>query len=568
MLKTERKRNMNDLKEGKKHSFMVNVAIILFSQVMVKLLGLIYRMVITNINGFGDAGNGFYTAGFQVYTLLLAISSVGIPNAISKMVSEKMALKDYKGAHHIFKTAFILFAAIGAVCSVLLFFGADFIAHYVVKMDGVEYTMRALSPSIFFVCISSVIRGYFVGLQNMKATSTSQILEQVFKCTLTILFVVLAVGQPPEIMAAWANFATSVACTLSFLYLIVFYMRRKKGIWKLVRTTAVESIAPPMGKMMKAILMISIPISLGSIITAVNRVIDTATITRGIEVAFANGIPAHGSVEAILSPTLHQLNQEAVRLAGLLSKSDTLINMPLALNIAFATVLVPSISGALAVGNYKEASSKVTYSLLISILLILPCAIGYISLAKPIYLLIYPKAPLGYDLLQLSAIALIFTALNQTISGSLQGLGKVFTPATGLLVGCIAKIILNIVLIRQPGINIYGAAISSIVCQIISFAICFTVLSKRLTLRISFPKYILKPLSAGLVMGVIAWLVYQLFYSIFSSNLIATLLAIVVAAIAYFTFVILLKILDQDEIKMLPGGKKILAGLQKMHLYH
>lgn len=553
--------------KDKKHSFMNNVAIILCSQLLVKMLGLVYRMVITNIDGFGDKGNGFYNAGFQIYTLLLALSSVGIPNAISKMVSARTAVGDYKGAHKIFKTAFLLFAGIGVVASCLLYFGSDFVAQVVISMDGAQYVMRALAPSIFFVCMSSVIRGYFVGLQNMKATSTSQVLEQLFKCSLTILFVILAIGLPPEIMAAWANFASSVACLISFIYLMVFYFRRKSGIDEQIRKTAVESLSVSTGKLMKNILMISIPISLSSIITAINRVIDTATITRGIEVAFRTMIPAYGNTAAIMHPTISQLNNEAVRLAGMLSKSDTLINMPLSLNIAFATVLVPAISGALAVGNKKEASSKVTYSLLISILLILPCAFGYVALAHPIYKLIYPAAPLGSDLLQLSAIALIFTALTQTISGSLQGLGKVLTPATGLLVGCVAKIILNIVLIRQPSINIYGAAISSIACQIIAFAICFTVLAKHLTIKISLMKYIIKPVVSGLVMMAAAWAVHRGMIMLVHSNLIAVITAIAVAAILYFALVFSLKVLTKEEIIDLPAGTKIYGFLQKIHLY-
>ncbi len=551
----------------KKQSFMKNVSVILVAQLLVKLFGLMYRMVITNIKGFGDAGNGFYTAGFQVYTLLLAISSVGVPNAISKMVAERAAVKDYKGAYRVFKTAFVLFAGIGFVCSLALYFGAEFVAYRIVHMEGVEYTMRALAPSIFFVCVSSVIRGYFVGLQNMNATSTSQVLEQIFKCSLTILFVFLAVGQKPEFMAAWANFATSLATVLSFGYLLLFYKKHKKDIDEKLRLTDMSQFKKiSVRTMMKNILMISIPISLGSIISAINRVIDTATITRGIEIAFSSCIPAYGNTPAIMMPTAKQLNDEAVRLAGVLGKSDTLINMPLALNIAFATVLVPSISGALAIGDKKEAAGKINYSFLISILLILPCAFGYISLAHPIYKLIYPNAQLGYDLLQISSVALIFTALNQTISGSLQGMGKVYTPATGLVCGCVAKIILNIVLIRIPSVNIYGAAISSVVCQMISFTICFTVLARNISLKMNIMKYVFKPLCAGGIMGVAAYFVYKGVMTIIKSNFIALPVTIVIAASIYGVLIFKFNIMTEEEIKMLPAGDRLYGLLKKIKL--
>ena len=552
-------------------SFMNNVTIILISQVLVKVLGMVYRIVITNIDGFGDEGLGFYNVGFQIYTLLLAISSVGIPNAISKMVSERVALDDYKGAHKIFKTALLLFSIIGLVTTAVLFFGADIFAQHIIKIDGSQYVMRALAPSLFFVCVSSVIRGYFTGMKNMKATSNSQVLEQILKCTLTIVFVYLSIGLAPAIMASWANFATSVATALSMLYLVYFYCKRKSGIKEHIEESKGETIKISGRHLMMSILMISIPISLGSIITAINRVIDTATISRGIEVAFATLIPAHGNVGDIINPTAEQLNQEIARLSGLLSKSDTLYNMPLAVNFAFATVLVPSIAGALAVKDYKEASSKINYSLLISILIILPCAIGLITLAEPIYKILYFSTSSGFELLQLVSVSLIFAALAQTMTGSLQGLGKVYVPAISLLFGCIAKIILNIVLIRIPSINIYGAAISSIACQFISCAICFVVLAKNCKLNIKPMKYIVKPIIAGVVMGVVAVGVYKLSMLVcpsgFIGNLISTVIAIAIAAVVYFFTVFMLKILSEDEIKQLPMVTKIYNGLVKLKFY-
>lgn len=566
-----------DRKKETSQSFMNNVTVILISQILVKLLGAVYKMVITNVESFGDEGLGLYNVGFQIYTLLLAVSSVGIPNAISKMTSERIALGDYRGAHKIFKTALVLFSIIGFITSALLFFGADFIAP-AIGYDRSVAVMKALSPSLLFVCISSVIRGYFTGMKNMRATSNSQVLEQIFKCAFTIIFVYAAAYFIPDtnadktpFMAAFANFATSMATVLSMLYLIYFYYRRKSGINEKIKSSDGETLSVSGKRLMIGILMISIPISLGSIITAVNRVIDTATISRGIEIAFSSLIPAHGSVSAISNPTSAQLGLEIERLSGLLSKSDILYNMPLAVNFAFATVLVPSIAGALAVKDYKEASSKINYSLLISILIILPCAIGLITLAQPIYKVIYFNTPEGYELLQLVSVSLIFAALAQTMTGSLQGLGKVYVPAISLLFGCAAKILLNVLLIRIPSVNIYGAAISSIACQFISCAICFAVLANNCSLKISPIKYILKPLTAGIVMGAAAIGVYKLIMCIlnpnFVTNLIATIISIIIAALVYFLMVFALKILSEEEVKQLPKGDVIYNFLVKLKLY-
>lgn len=562
------------MKNENKQSFMNNVAIILFAQFAVKILGMVYRMVITNVDGFGNSGNGYYSAGFNIYTLLLALSSVGIPNAISKMTAERVALGDRRGAHRIFKTALVLFSAVGIVCTLLLFFGAEWIASVVIELPGAKYVLMALSPSILFVCVSSVIRGYFNGLKDMKATSHSQIIEQIFKCVFTIgiviamsALIVLPESQSEtkaQMLAAGANFATSIATIFSFLYLYVFYQKRRNAIITAQNDDICKTIEGSFFAVCKSILLISIPISLGSIISAVNRIVDTATITRGIYAGFADVIPAHGDVTAIFNPTVKQLEAEASRLSGMLSKSDTLLNLPIALNIAFATVLVPSLSGALAVGDKKDASDKISYSFLISMLIILPCAVGYISLAEPIFKLLYPAHPDGYQLLMLSSIALVFIALNQTISGSLQGCGKIYAPATGLFIGCIAKFILNVILIRQPSINIYGAPISSIVCQVISFTYGFTVLTRCVPLNMSLSKYVFKPLIAAGLMGVCAYLSYSLIFAVTHTNIIAVLISISLSAVIYFVLLIYLNILSPSELERFPYGDKLVKITQKL----
>jgi len=561
--------------KNKKTTFMGNVLIILFSQIVVKLLGVVYTLFTTNTQGFGNEGSGYNSAGYQIYTLLLAISSVGIPNAISKMTSAKNAVGDYKGAQRIYKSALILFSIIGIVASSMLFFGSELIADNIIKMHNAKYVLMALAPSIFFVCVSSVIRGYFVGMQNMQATSRSQILEQIFKCVFTIgivYFMSIHTFFPNDkdlnaaMMAAGANFAATISAVLSTIYIIIFYLKRRNGIYAKIKSSTVESKSTPLFKMFKSILLISIPISLSSIIAAINRIIDTATITRGIEVAFASVIPAHSSIAAIFNPTMEQLTEEAVRLAGVLAKSDTLINLPTSLNLSFATVLVPSISAALARGEKKEASRFVSYSLLISILIIMPCAVGYIALGQPIYQILYPNVPDGYQLLQLSALSLVFIALNQTISGSLQGIGKIYVPATGLLLGCIAKFILNTILIRQPSINIYGAPIGSIVCQIISFAYCFTMLSKNVSIKLNLKKYVLKPLSCSLVMGISAYFAHKAILYITGVNIIALIFSIIIAVIVYAFMILLTNSLSKDEMEMLPMGTKLYSMLKKFRL--
>lgn len=526
----------------KRSSFLSGVLVILLSQLAVKVVGLVYRLVITNIPGFGDVGNGFYTAGFQIYMLLLSLSSVGIPSAIAKLVSAQVALGNRAEAHRIFRTALVLFFAIGLACSAVLFFGADPIARYVIKMDGVQWTLQALAPSITLVCLSSVIRGYFLGLGDVKATGRSQVLEQVVKSVLTILFVLGLTAYSAQVMSAGANFATTVATGVSVLYLTAYYRRRRPmaGLPRQRDRARIFGLC-------RTILRVSIPISLGSIVIAIGRVIDTGTITRGITAAFAGGIPGQAGL-----PTAEQLNQEAVRLAGMLSKSDTILNLPLALNIALATVLVPTLSGALAAGRRQEAEEKAAFSLRLSVLLIFPCAAGLIALARPIYQLLYPNAPDGYQLLAIGAVALVFMALEQTINGSLQGLGKIFVPARALLWGVGVKVVLNTILIRIPAINIYGASIGSLCCYGTACTICFVHLCRTLHMDLPVGNFIGKPLLCAGVMGVGAWAGYGLLLRLTGSDGLSLLVTILAAVVVYGALVLALGIFGPKDWAQMP----------------
>lgn len=172
------------------------------SQLVVKLLGLIYRLVITNIDGFGDVVNGYYNAGFQIYTLLLALSSVGIPSAISKLVARAETAGNQRRSEDVFRTAMALFFGIGLLSAAALYLGADLTACFVIQMNGVQGTLRPLSPAVLFACLSSVLQGYYLGLGSAKATGSSQVAEQLLKSVLTVVTVLALTGYSAQAMSA------------------------------------------------------------------------------------------------------------------------------------------------------------------------------------------------------------------------------------------------------------------------------------------------------------------------------------------------------------------------------
>ncbi|MCL2383479.1 MAG: oligosaccharide flippase family protein [Oscillospiraceae bacterium] len=265
-------------------SFTKNLMMLIISQLVIKLLGFVYRIVMMNIPGFGDVGKGFYNSGYQIYAILLTVSSVGIPTVISKLVAERVGKGDNKGAHRIFKISLVMFTSIGLMLSLALFFFAEQIATFVLNIPEIGHILRALAPAIVFVAVSAVLRGYFAGLGSMKAASVSQTLEQFLKCVLTITLVYSFIGSDPVIMAAAGNLATTLAIIVSFSYLFVFYQRRRKGILEPIQNKEVsEEAKEKTWTLVKAILVISVPMTLGSLVGIINGTIDTITIARVVQ---------------------------------------------------------------------------------------------------------------------------------------------------------------------------------------------------------------------------------------------------------------------------------------------
>lgn len=537
------------------NSFMGNVLVLMVAQVLIRIFGLIYKLIITNLDGFGDVGNGYYSAGYQIYTVLLLISSQGIPNAMSKLVSEKVAVGQYKSAHRVFKTAFLVFGIIGGICSALLFLTSNFIATNILNVPDVKYVLRVLSPAIFFVSVSAVIRGYYMGLGNMKVSSTSQTLEQLFNCILSIAFVYSVLGKDAYIMAAAGNLSTTVAILLSFTYLVTYYKLFNKKYVKKYENIPQTDKKETIKNISKTILMCAIPMTIGSVISAISSMIDTVTVSNCTQIAYTGILESKEALEQI-----------AMKFTGILSKVETIINLPIAVNLAFSAALVPAISAALVKKDKKEASDKISFSISASILVILPCVVGFIFLADPILKILYPNASDGAHILQIASITMMLVAIEQTISGALFGIKKLYIPAIATAIAAVIKFILNMILIRNPNINIYGAAISSLISQIVSFLICFIILKNSIKLHLNIKNNLLKPIIAGILMGIVIFINQNVFQGCIN-NIILTAGSAIIGGIVYIVTISVLKILTKEEILLFPMGDKIYKILTKFKIY-
>ena len=542
-------------KRIEKESFMKGVFVLMVSQILVKILGVVYKLYLTNREGFGDKGNAIYSSGFQIYALFLTVSSIGVPNAVSKLISEKVAIGDHKGAYKIFKIALITFGLLGFACSVILFLGAKTISQSFLQIPEAELTLVALSPSIFFVSISCVIKGYFNGRENLKVTANSQTLEQLFKTILSIILVEIvsiASGVDTTIMAAGANLATTLATILCFSYLYRYYKSFKKEIaWEIKNT--VNHQPTRIRRTLKEILSVSIPMSITGIMGTINKNIDSMTVVRGLKTF---------------------LSEETAKIEyGILSgKVDTLVTLPMSFNMAFATALVPSISSAKAVGDIATIRKRVSFSILITILIGLPFMVGMILFAEPILKLLFPNATSGSFIYQISCLSIIFIVLEQTICGTLHGLGKMMLPAISLGVGVIVKLILNLLLIPiNPQEFILGgtagAAFATAVCHMVSVIIQFYVLKREIRLKLDYKKFVIKPFIAVIIMGFISYQSYLFLLSRIASSKLSTILGLGIAVIIYLIMLVILKVFSEEEYHMIPYGKKFYDFFKKPRLY-
>lgn len=521
------------MQRGKKQSFVQGIITLMFSQVFIKILGLIYKLYLTNKEGFGDSGNAIYSSGFQIYALLLTISSVGVPNAVSKLVSEKSSIGDERGAKRIFKIAFAVFSTIGFISSAFLFMNANFIAVNILQIPETELTLQALAPSIFFVSIISVFRGYFNAKENMRPTANSQAIEQFTKTIFTVGIVeyicaYINVKNKTALMAAGASIATTIATLISYFYLFDYYRKDKY-----TRTTNNTIKQDRIVTIIKNIAIVSAPITISAILGTINKNIDSVTIVRGLK-------------------NFMTMEEAKIQYGILSGKVETLITLPMSFNIALTTSLVPTIAAAKAKKCLKDVENKINFSLLVTILIGLPSPAGMIVFAKEILNLLFPNASSGAFIYQISAISITFILLNQTITGILQGLGKQFTPVISLLAGVVVKLIINLTLVPINPENFIlggtaGAAFGTVMCYAVSMIINFIALHKNVNLKLDKVKFFVKPVICTILMTVGSSLIFYILKGIIQEKL-ATIVSIICAAIIYVLSVILIKLFNKGEI--------------------
>ena len=522
--------------------------------IIVKVLGAIFKIPLVSI--IASTGMGYYSSAYPIYVMLLAIATSGFPIAISKMVAERRAKGNLKGANEIFYVILPLMVVIGIITSSGLFLSSDFLARNMLENPKAVYSLKALSLALFFVPIMSAYRGFFQGRNTMFPSAISQLMEQMGRVILGLTLALIMVKKGVEYGAAGASFGATGGAFLGLLAMIWFYLREKKT---LNAESQVEDCYEKEHsvRIVKELLIIAIPVIIGALVKPIMDFIDASMV---IGLLMKTGV---GELEA---------NSMLGQLSGM---ATTMVNLPSIMISAIAMSIVPIISYEYSRNNIESAERNVVLSIRMALLIGLPTGIGLMSLSEPIMNLLFPKEPsqLAGQILFIAALGVVFLSLIQVLTAILQGVGKAHLPVLNLMIGVVFKVIITYLLTTNERFGVKGAAIGTVVAYVISAFLDFIAVKKLLMVEFDYKKIFVRPIVVTVLMGLIARISYQVASVVLSavfcvsvSNKFATLIGIMIAGIFYIVSLIKCKIIEEDDLRNLSKGQKIISLFKKLKI--
>lgn len=522
----------------KKQSFLQGAAVLAAATAIVKIIGAIYKIPLQSI--IGKAGNGYFNSAYQIYEVLLMISTTGLPVAMSRMISEAQTLEHYDQIRKIFSTALRVFLTLGLIGSLGMVLFARQLSVMVATHERAWFAIAALGPAVLFICIISAFRGFFQGQSNMTPTSVSQVFEALCKLFigLGLAWMLMNMTDDATYGAGGAILGVTIGCVVSVAYLFIQYRRAGKA---LPTGGPVQSTR----QTMKCLLAIAIPITLGSAGLQIINLVDTVVYMRRL--TGAAGIAS----------------LRADELKGIYDFCRTIFNLPCAFITPITISIIPAITSHLTMKNRRGVRMVEGSAMRITGLIAMPCAFGLTSLATPIVDLLtsdaeYTAADLqiGGAILAILGITVIFNSLILVTNAIMQAHGDVTTPVVNMIFGGVIKVVINYILVGIPSLNIVGAAIGTLVCYLAIIALNIIAMLRRHTMDAHSFIGLLKPLLAGALMGIVAYMVNGLLAGRLGSSL-ACLVAICAAAVVYLVLVVAFKTITYDDCMLLPGGEKI-----------
>ncbi len=584
---------------AKPNTFFGGAAILAMGILVVKVIGLFYKIPLVNI--IGSEGSADFNNAYNIYSVLLTISTAGLPVAVSKMVSEANALGRQNQVHKVFRLSLAAFLTLGVVSFLIMYFGSEQLAgmmHDSLAAAGI----RALAPAVICVGCLSAFRGYAQGHGNMTPTAVSQILEALCKLVigLGLAYWLVRAGQPSHVAAAGAITGVTVGTILALAYMIFNFVSTR------MREEKDTQDAPDSARRILSTLMkIAIPITISSSMVGIVTVIDSALVQGQIQKVLISDpdswalyqqvvdfVPLEAARDAwqqavssgAAAKAVSQL-YGAVELAaenisrslyGNYSGALTIYNLPLSLMAAITASVIAAVSAALARRDRRGAARITGSALRITALLAFPMGVGLFVLGTPIIRLIFPEldASVAGPLLSTLGIASIFVCLMLVCNSVLQAHGFINLPVVIMALGGVVKIVTNYNLVAVPTIGISGAPVGNVLCFGLCMVLDLVVIARVIHGRPDYLPLLAKPAAAAGVMGLGAWAVYGLLSKLLSyeevtqagetiqtlgktGNGIAVMGAILIAVIIYAVLVVALRAISREDLSLMPKGDKI-----------
>lgn len=509
----------------KKRSFIGGTFILAVAGILSKFIGFFFRVPLTNM--IGAQGYGLYNYPYHLYSAILAISVTGLPVAISTLVSAKIAIHRYDEAHRVFKIALVIMLFLGVITSLALYLGSGFLVNTIWPQEA-YYPLMGLVIAPFFVALMSVFRGYFQGMQIMTASSISQVFESFGRLIFGLGLAYALLDRGIEYAAGGGSFGATAGAFVGLIVIVLYYLKVKPQIKERIQRQVKSGEKESTLKIIKNVLYLSIPISIGALAGTLMPLIDSLMLKLRLNVA--------GFSEEI-----------STILFGRLGAATTLINFPLTIATAIAISLVPAISEAYAKGLFSEIKERLETGMKIGLYLIFPASMGLFILADPILDFIFPAIQNGGNLLRFLSIALIFMTLNQIFTASIQGIGRPIVSVRNLFIGAGFKIVISYYLAALPSINIYGATIGTIVGYVIASLLNYHYLKRQTHFVMDKINLIFKPLLASVVMGGMVYYTYLLIIGFTARNSISLLSSIALGGIIYGLLLFLFGVIHPKE---------------------
>ena len=547
-------------KTGGESNFVVQGSILAIASIVVRIIGIAYRIPMINI--IGDEGMGYYGTAFNVYNIALLLSSYSLPLAVSKMVSVRLARKQYRNSVRILRAALVYATVVGALAAAVIWFGADFFAREVFFMPYAAFALKTLAPTVWIMAYLGVFRGYYQGQGTMVPTALSQVFEQIVNAIVSVAAGSWLFNQAIKVEilkgesgsgysnswgAAGGTIGTGAGAFTALVFLLLLFAAYQRTIRKKVRRDRSGSLES-YGTITKILFFTVVPVVVSSAIYNVNSVLD-------------NGLLAYNFKSL-------GMEEEFISQWGVYTgKYHLLINVPMAVSNALSSSLIPSVSRAVATGDRRMVKKKVAAAIRFSLLIAIPSSVGLTVLAGPVNNLLFSgDNDLAVQMTLYGSIAVVFYSVSTVTNAILQGIDRMRLPIVHALTALVLHLAAMEVMVLVFHMGIFSMVFANILFAVIMCFLNHRSIRKILGYRQEVKKTILLPAAASAVMGAAAVGVYKLIHLGIQSNAVCTLGAVAAAVAVYGVLLVKLGCLDEDELHQMPGGTRLLQVFRKLRL--